>query len=150
MSQRSSPAPGFRWRRSRRMRRAESCCFPAARGRRKRRSPPCGSADRCLRSWHRSWPFDRKCSLAEGYPAAIEAVVRALRPRLAKMAAYYARCTGEDEDDLLQEAWLGLLQSLPELDLTIGRPEQYLIQRARWRLLDAVKRARVRRCLALD
>lgn len=66
------------------------------------------------------------------------------------MAAYYGRVSGEDADDLLQEAWLGLLEALPELNLHIGTPEQYLIARARWRLLDAVKRARVRRCLPLD
>jgi RNA polymerase sigma-70 factor (ECF subfamily) len=66
------------------------------------------------------------------------------------MAAHYARCTGEDPDDLLQEAWVGLLEALPDLDVTIGSPDQYLIQRARWRLLDAVKRARVRRCAPLD
>jgi len=81
---------------------------------------------------------------------ATEVVVDSLRPRLARMAAYYARCSGEDPDDLLQEAWLGLLEALPVLDLNIGSPDQYLIQRARWRLLDAVKRARVRRCASLE
>ncbi len=83
-------------------------------------------------------------------PSAVEAVVEALRPRIAKMAAYYARCCGEDPDDLLQEAWIGLLEALPGLDLGIGSPEQYLIQCARWRLLDAIKRARVRRCASLE
>src|SRR5262245_3583622 len=77
-------------------------------------------------------------------------LVAALRPRIARMAAYYARCTGEDADDLLQEAWLGLLEALPNVDPRIGSPEQHLIQRARWRLLDAVKRAHVRRCLPLE
>jgi RNA polymerase sigma-70 factor (ECF subfamily) len=86
----------------------------------------------------------------EGDPSATAEVVEALRPRIAKMAAYYARCSGEDADDLLQEAWLGLLEALPNLDVAIGSPEQHLIQRARWRLLDAVKRARVRRCAPLD
>jgi RNA polymerase sigma-70 factor (ECF subfamily) len=66
------------------------------------------------------------------------------------MAAYYARCSGEDADDLLQEAWVGLLDALPDLNLQIGSPEQYLIQRARWRLLDCIKRARIRRCTPLD
>jgi len=66
------------------------------------------------------------------------------------MAAYYARRTGEDADDLLQEAWCGLLQAIREIDMSIGSPEQYLLQCARWRLLDAVKRARVRRCIPLD
>ncbi len=85
-----------------------------------------------------------------GDASAVDAVVRALRPRLSRLAAHYARATGENPDDLLQEAWLGLLGALPELDLAIGSPDQYLIQRARWRLLDAVKRARLRRCLPLD
>jgi RNA polymerase sigma-70 factor (ECF subfamily) len=65
------------------------------------------------------------------------------------MAAYYAYRCGEDADDLLQEAWLGLLDALPSLDARIGSPEQYLIRRAKWRLLDAVKRSRVRRCASL-
>jgi RNA polymerase sigma-70 factor (ECF subfamily) len=66
------------------------------------------------------------------------------------MAAYYAYRCGEDADDLLQEAWLGLLDALPALDARIGSPEQYLIKRAKWRMLDAVKRARVRRCASLS
>lgn len=86
----------------------------------------------------------------EGDPAAVEAVVERLRPRLVKMAAYYGRRTGEDPDDLLQEAWFGLLEALRELDPRIGSPEQFLIKRARWRLLDMVKRARLRRCVPLD
>ncbi|HOQ29790.1 MAG TPA: sigma-70 family RNA polymerase sigma factor [Armatimonadota bacterium] len=77
-------------------------------------------------------------------------VVDSLRPRLAKMAAYYARRTGEEADDLLQEAWLGLLEALPGLDVRIGSPEQYLIHHARWRLLDAVRRASTRRFASLD
>src|SRR3954452_14933358 len=85
-----------------------------------------------------------------GDPAAIHRGVESLRPRLTRMAAYYARCSGEDPDDLLQEAWVGLLEALPVLNLEIGSPDQYLIQRARWRLLDAVKRQRVRRCAALE
>jgi RNA polymerase sigma factor (sigma-70 family) len=86
----------------------------------------------------------------DGDRNATEAVVETLRPRLARMAAYYARCSGEDADDLLQEAWVGLLEALPVLDMGIGSPDQYLIQRARWRLLDAIKRARVRRCASLE
>lgn len=85
-----------------------------------------------------------------GDAAAIRAVVDRLRPRLTRMAQYYAVRVSEDADDLLQEAWLGLLDGLREVDVTIGSPEQFLIQRARWRLLDAVKRGQVRRCLPLD
>jgi RNA polymerase sigma factor (sigma-70 family) len=80
---------------------------------------------------------------------AVGELVEALRPRIGRMAAYYARCTGEESEDLLQEAWVGLLEALPSADLSIGSTEQYLIQRARWRLLDAVKRARIRRCVPL-
>jgi RNA polymerase sigma-70 factor (ECF subfamily) len=49
------------------------------------------------------------------------------------MAVHYARCSGEDADDLRQEAWLGLLEALPNLDVRIGDPEQYLVRYARWR-----------------
>ena len=85
-----------------------------------------------------------------GDRTATSEVVDDLRPRITRMAAYYARRTGEDADDLLQEAWCGLLQAIREIDMSIGSPEQYLLQCARWRLLDAVKRARVRRCIPLD
>ena len=77
-------------------------------------------------------------------------VVDSLRPRIERMALYYARRCGEDPDDLLQEAWIGLLEAVPLVDVRIGVPEQYLVRRARWRLLDAVKRARLRRCASLD
>lgn len=85
-----------------------------------------------------------------GDRAAAARLVESLRPRVERMAAYYARRCGEDADDLLQEAWVGLLEALPVVDLRIGTPEQYLLQRARWRLLDAVKRSRVRRCASLE
>ena len=85
-----------------------------------------------------------------GDPSATKHLVEALHSRIRKMAYYYARCCGEDPDDLLQEAWVGFLEGLKEIDLTIGRPEQYLIQRARWRMLDSIKRARVRRCAPLE
>lgn len=93
------------------------------------------------------------CSLErarEGDPSAVRLLVDEMRPRIWKMAAYYARRCGEDADDLAQEAWLGLLEALPELDLAIGQPEHYLIARARWKMLDLVKRERVRRCVSLD
>jgi len=93
------------------------------------------------------------CSLErarDGDQAAVRHLVEEMRPRIWKMAAYYARRCGEDADDLAQEAWLGLLEALPELDLTIGQPVQYLIACARWKMLDSVKRERVRRCVCLD
>ncbi len=82
--------------------------------------------------------------------AALTALVETLRPRVTRMAAHYARVCREDQDDLLQEAWTGLLEALPALDPQIGSPEQYLLRYARWRLLDAIRRARVRRAEPLD
>jgi len=87
---------------------------------------------------------------AQGDPLAAARVIESLRPRLEKMAGYYGRRCGEDRDDLLQEGWLGVLESLPDLDTTIGNPQHYLILRARWRMLDFTRRQRIRRCLALD
>jgi len=81
---------------------------------------------------------------------AVEAVVSHLHRRVATMARHYGRLTGEDPADLGQEAWLGVLEGIAQVDCSIGSPLQYLIHRARWRLLDAVKRARIRRCLRLD
>jgi RNA polymerase sigma-70 factor (ECF subfamily) len=80
-------------------------------------------------------------SARKGNAAATTEVFGALRPRLSRMAAWYAHRCPEDADDLLQEAWLGVLEALPALDVRIGDPEQYLLQYARWRLLDAVKRS---------
>ena len=76
--------------------------------------------------------------------SAVSTLIDQLRPRVGRMAAYYARCSGMDSDDLLQEAWIGLLEALPGLDISIGQPDQYLVCRARWRLLDAIRRAKSR------
>lgn len=86
----------------------------------------------------------------DGDPSATAALVEALRPRISRMAAHYARVCREDHDDLLQEAWAGLLEALPAVDPHIGSPEQYLIRYARWRLLDAIRRSRLRQTDALD
>jgi RNA polymerase sigma factor (sigma-70 family) len=85
-----------------------------------------------------------------GDRSATAAVADALRCRLTRMAVYYGRRCKEDPDDLLQEAWVGLFEALREVDPAIGSPEHYLVQRARWRMLDAVRRAALRRCLPLD
>jgi DNA-directed RNA polymerase specialized sigma24 family protein len=87
---------------------------------------------------------------SQGDCSAVTRVVETLRPRLSRLAAYYARRTGENADDLLQDAWLGLLEALPSLNPDIGSPDQYLLHQARWRLLDAVRRAVARRCVFLE
>lgn len=62
-----------------------------------------------------------------------------LRPRLMGIARYYSRKTGLDYDDLLQEAWCAVFEALPETKLDIGAPEEYLMRRARWAVLDYLK-----------
>lgn len=86
----------------------------------------------------------------DGDLPSVGALVEILRPRIFKMSAYYARLCDEDPDDLVQEGWLGLLEALPLLDMHIGSPEQYLIKHARWKILDAVKRSCIRKCISLD
>lgn len=63
----------------------------------------------------------------------------ALRPRLESLAGYYAARTGMDAADLLQEAWVAVFEALPELDITIGTPTQYLLKHARWQILDHIR-----------
>lgn len=74
-----------------------------------------------------------------GDSEAAEALVAQLRQRLERMAAYYAGACCEDAGDLLQEAWLGVLDGVKDVDMTIGSPRQYLLERAKWRILDYVK-----------
>ena len=85
-----------------------------------------------------------------GDARALDQITDKIAPRVRSMARYYARVTGEDADDLQQEAWAGLLEALPHLDVTIGDPEQHLIRRAKWRLLDAVRRQKSRRAWPID
>lgn len=59
----------------------------------------------------------------QGDRAATDEVVDALYPRLQRMAAHFARHSPEAADDLLQEAWVGVLTALPEVDISIGDPE---------------------------
>ncbi len=73
----------------------------------------------------------------------------AIETRIEKMAAYFGRRCGVDEDDLRQEAWVAVLEMLPRLDLNVGMPEQHLLKRARWRMLDSIRRQRRRQTLAL-
>lgn len=73
-----------------------------------------------------------------------------LETRIEKMAAYFGRRCGVDEDDLRQEAWVAVLEMLPRLDMTVGQPDQHLLKRARWRILDSIRRHRRRHTVGLD
>jgi len=72
-----------------------------------------------------------------------------IKSRIEKMAAYFGRQCGVDDDDLRQEAWVAVLETLPNLDPTVGSPEQHLLKRARWRILDSIRWQRRRQHLAL-
>lgn len=89
-------------------------------------------------------------NLTQGALDAAEALMTSVRPRLLRMAAYYAYTCQEDPDDLLQEGWAGVLAALPNLDIRIGDPQQYLLRYARWRMLDAVRRAFAQRHVLLE
>ncbi|HLJ57590.1 MAG TPA: sigma-70 family RNA polymerase sigma factor [Chthonomonadaceae bacterium] len=76
-------------------------------------------------------------------------IVDALTTRIDKMAAYFGRTCGVDADDLRQEAWLAIFEMAPKLDLSIGSPEQHLLKRARWRILDTIRAHRRRQHVSL-
>ena len=80
-----------------------------------------------------------------GYIPAQAALVSELDGPISRMASYFGRISGFDEDDLKQEAWVAILEMLPRLDLSIGTPEQHLLKRARWRILDTIRRQQRRR-----
>jgi len=74
----------------------------------------------------------------------------ALRPKLTAMARRYARLWNDDPDDLLGEAWCGVFDAIDEIDMSVGEPVCYLVQRARWRMLDYLKWARRRQHQCID
>lgn len=67
------------------------------------------------------------------------AIIEELRSRIQSLANYYAKCGDQDPEDLFQEAWLGVLEALKEVDISIGEPQQYIIKRAKWRMLNFSK-----------
>lgn len=77
-------------------------------------------------------------------------ILDALTTRIEKMAAYFGRSCGVDVDDLRQEAWVAVFETAPNLDRSIGSPEQHLLKRARWRILDTIRSHRRRQHLSLS
>jgi RNA polymerase sigma factor (sigma-70 family) len=80
-----------------------------------------------------------------GDDEATEKMVAELRQRLERMASYYAGICHEDAGDLLQEAWIGVFEGVRDVDLSIGSPRHYLLERAKWKILDFVKYNKRRR-----
>jgi RNA polymerase sigma factor (sigma-70 family) len=77
-------------------------------------------------------------------------LVDTIQTRIEKMAVYFGRRCGVDEDDLRQEAWVAVLEMMPRLDMSVGQPEQHLLKRARWRMLDNIRRQRRRQHIGLE
>lgn len=77
-------------------------------------------------------------------------LIDSLKTRIEKMAAYFGRRCGVDADDLAQEAWIAVLEMTPRLDMSVGDPEQHLLKRARWRILDVIRFQRRRQHLPLS
>lgn len=73
--------------------------------------------------------------------ASVEQYITQLSSRLGRLAGHYARRTRLDRDDLLQEAWRGVLDGWNRLDITIGSPPQFLIRCAKWRMLSYCRKA---------
>ena len=79
----------------------------------------------------------------EGDAAAREALAAALRSRVRNACRRYACFIPYVErGDLEQEMWCGIFTALAEVDLTIGDPSQFLLQRGRFALLDSLKKRR--------
>lgn len=93
--------------------------------------------------------LDEKTERRE-FASAEYTLVAKLTTRIEKMAAYFGRNCGIDPDDLRQEAWIAVLEMLPALDYSIGSPEQHLLKRARWRILDTIRHHRRRQHLGLN
>jgi len=85
----------------------------------------------------------------ESLPAT-DTVLCQLEDRVEQMADYYAHCFRLDRDDLAQDAWLAVFEALREFDPAIGELKPYLVQRARWRILDAIKYAISRKSSGLN
>ncbi len=79
----------------------------------------------------------------DGDAAAREALAAALRSRVRSACRRYACFIPYVETgDLEQEMWYGIFAALPEIDLSIGDPSQFLLQRGRFALLDSLKKRR--------
>ena len=78
-----------------------------------------------------------------GDRAAREALAAALRDRVRRACRRYASfLTHVEPGDLEQEMWYGVFSALPEVDLSIGDPSEFLLQRGRFAMLDSLKKRR--------
>lgn len=81
----------------------------------------------------------------EGEHPAIAAVVDGLSPRITRLASYYASRCPEEAGDLEQEAWVAILEAIPQVRLEISEPRQYLVRAGKWAMLNFINRQAARR-----
>ncbi len=90
------------------------------------------------------WEDDMNCELVQragnGDMQARDELIRQLMPRIERIARRYAWIDGVDQDDLKQEACIGVIEGLDRVDTRIGTPSEFLMKLARWRLLDCLKK----------
>jgi len=79
-----------------------------------------------------------------GGGAAVAELVEGLRPRIVRLAGYYAARCPEELGDLEQEAWVAILEALPEVRPGVGDPRQHLLQVGRWAMLHYINRQSLR------
>lgn len=75
-----------------------------------------------------------------GDPRAREWIVLQIEPRITSLANHYAWNTRKDKEDLLQDIWVVIFSALDDVDVSIGDPLAYLIQRAKWFILEERRR----------
>lgn len=75
-----------------------------------------------------------------GDPKATTEFIRRLRPLVRKIAYHYSNRCAEPLEDMEQEIWLGIFTALPEVDVRIGDPVQFLLKKGKWSALDRIKR----------
>ena len=82
----------------------------------------------------------------------IQLLLERLGPRVARLGAYYARRTGVEREELVQEGMLALLEGVGEGG-AVGQGSDAaarLVRLARWRMLDWVRWTRRRAGRVLD
>lgn len=85
-----------------------------------------------------------------GDPQAVDAVMKLLTPRVQRMGGYYARRTGYERDELVQEGLMAIVEGMSAAAVRFEAPEMHLVRLARWRMLDWIRRSRRRRNAALE
>lgn len=75
-----------------------------------------------------------------GDSKARDELIRELTPRIDRIVRRYSWIDGVDADDLKQEAFIGVIEGLERVDVSIGTSSEFLLKFARWRLLDCLKK----------